>query len=270
MFKKSTAVPSFVIGCFIKTSDGSEVITGTVVCTRVLDGASGSCTNAASYDGTLGAWVISLSVADMSADLVGLKFSLATCQPITFTIKTVTDQFLATPILSSPAYKLATDVNGYVTATRPDGTPIYYELPGNVLCSRADIEDIFGVENVNTWADLNSNQNATEIADRVSRAITVVTADVYDRLRGGAYAIPLQVNDASKASIVTLAATGAGVWLYECRGTVDFDATTGAATHQLHWHRKRYETEIKELRAGSRRIDAVRIGNGTNTPTVGR
>ena len=89
MFKKNTAVAGFPIGKFIKTDDGSEVTTGTPTCKRIIDGAGGSCANAASYDATSGLWKINLATADMNGDVIGLAFSLAGCQPITYTIKTV-------------------------------------------------------------------------------------------------------------------------------------------------------------------------------------
>ncbi len=89
MFKKNTAVTGFPIGKFIKTADGSEVTTGTPDCKRVIDGAGGNCANAASYDATSGLWKINLAAADMNGNIIGLAFSLANCQPITYTIKTV-------------------------------------------------------------------------------------------------------------------------------------------------------------------------------------
>jgi hypothetical protein len=89
MFKKNTAVTGFPIGKFIKTADGSEVSTGTPDCKRVIDGAGGACANAASYDATSGLWKINLAAADMNGDIIGLAFSLANCQPITYVIKTV-------------------------------------------------------------------------------------------------------------------------------------------------------------------------------------
>jgi hypothetical protein len=91
MFKKNTAVTGFVIGCFIATADGSQVTTGTPTCKRVLDGTAGDCANAASYDGTLGAWKIDLAAGDLNGDVCGFKFSLADCLPITYTIRTVTE-----------------------------------------------------------------------------------------------------------------------------------------------------------------------------------
>jgi hypothetical protein len=91
MFKKNTAVSGFGIGAFIKTSDGSEVTTGTPTCKRIIDGTAGTCANSASYDATLGAWKIDLAAADLNGDMIGLKFSLTDCQPITYNIKTVSD-----------------------------------------------------------------------------------------------------------------------------------------------------------------------------------
>jgi hypothetical protein len=90
MFKKNTAYPGFLIGCFIATSDGSEVTSGVPICKRILDGTAGPCVNAASYDATAGGWKIDLAAADLNGNVVGLIFKLTGCQPRTFTIKTVT------------------------------------------------------------------------------------------------------------------------------------------------------------------------------------
>ena len=90
MFKKNTAVTGFVIGKFILTADGAEATTGTPVCKRTIDGTGGTLTNSASFDATSGLWKINLAAGDMDGDLIGLAFTLADCQPITYTIKTVT------------------------------------------------------------------------------------------------------------------------------------------------------------------------------------
>jgi hypothetical protein len=90
MFKKNTAVTGFVIGKFILTADGAEATTGTPACKRMIDGTGGTLTNSASYDATSGLWKINLAAGDMNGDLIGLAFTLADCQPITYTIKTVT------------------------------------------------------------------------------------------------------------------------------------------------------------------------------------
>src|SRR3974390_3302280 len=90
MFQKNTAITGFVIGKFTKTADGSEVATGTPICKRMIDGTGGALTNAAAYDATSGLWKINLAAADMNGDVIGLAFTLTDCQPIAYTVKTVT------------------------------------------------------------------------------------------------------------------------------------------------------------------------------------
>ncbi len=90
MFKRNTDYPGFQLGQFISTTDGSEVTTGTPTCTRIVDGVAGSCENAASYDSTLGAWVIDLDALDLNGAIIGLTFKLTGCFTLSFLIKTET------------------------------------------------------------------------------------------------------------------------------------------------------------------------------------
>ena len=93
MYKKNTAVTGFCIGCFLLTTDGSEVTTGSPTGVRMIDGGTPvNCDNigSASYDTTLGAWKINLSADDMNGSVIAIVFKLAGCVPIWFNIHTVT------------------------------------------------------------------------------------------------------------------------------------------------------------------------------------
>ena len=90
MFKKNTAVTGFPIGNFIKTSNGTVVITGSPTCMRLVDSVGAALTNAASYNSSACMWVTDLTACDMNGDMIGLTFYLANCIPISYSIKTTT------------------------------------------------------------------------------------------------------------------------------------------------------------------------------------
>jgi len=132
-------------------------------------------------------------------------------------------------------------------------------------CTRSDIEDLFGPLNVAKWADLDNDQDAAAIAARVARAIEVATAKIDDRLRGGPYSLPI-VGD--PPTLVNLAASLAGLWLYESRGVQDFSPETGVPMHRLRWFSEQAEKTLKDLRAGVLRLDVTLVGQGTTAPIV--
>lgn len=126
----------------------------------------------------------------------------------------------------------------------------------NPLCERADIEAIFGKDNVAKWADLDEGQSPAKIASRIARAIADTTVDFYDRIRGGVYLIPFATPDRTS---IGLCARLAGVWLYESRGVEDWDPETGTPGHILTWHRDHAYKELEKIKNGRRRIEQTRV-----------
>lgn len=120
----------------------------------------------------------------------------------------------------------------------------------NTYCARSDIEAIFGPSNVSTWADLDDDENATSIANRITASIAAAGDDLDSWFRNTSFTIPLADEDGdSSPFITTLAATYAGVWLYENHG-VDRE-------HGLESARARYDNIVQEIRGGLREIDIV-------------
>lgn len=125
-------------------------------------------------------------------------------------------------------------------------------------CIRADIEAIFGTSNILVWADMNEDQDAAAITARITLAISVASEEIDDFVRLTQYRIPLvTADDATPVSITNLTATLAGVWLYEARGTVDFDPKSGAPYHRLAFKREEARRFLEQLRTGDRKIDAL-------------
>lgn len=132
-------------------------------------------------------------------------------------------------------------------------------------CTRQDIEDVFGPDNVAKWADIQNNANGDHIAGRIGQAILWATAEIDDRLREGPYELPIVT---VPRTIVDLTAQFAAVWLYESRGVEDFNPETGAAQHKLQFNRKHVEQTLNEIRAGKRRLSITASGKGIHVPMV--
>ena len=123
----------------------------------------------------------------------------------------------------------------------PGGTPvttIYYS-------DRVDIESFYGVDNVAKWADLNSNEVASEITAQIDNANRETYAYFNSRLLGGNYTIPFTtVND----QIRLMSARYAGWVLYSARGV---DDSQDNRDNMLLSHRDEVELMLDRIRVGS-------------------
>ena len=135
-------------------------------------------------------------------------------------------------------------------------------------CDRTDIEAIFGIQNVAKWADLDNDQDAEKVEARIDKAIAFADNKIDDRLRRSVYTVPLEGagDEDPPSSVVDMAATFAGVWLYESRGVMDFDPDTGIARHQLSYQKKAVETKLRNILSGVETIDCIR--SGTDIPEL--
>jgi len=129
---------------------------------------------------------------------------------------------------------------------------------------RADIEAVYGRDNVSKWADLNNNNDAGEITARVDRAIAVAGDELDSRLRRSQYRVPLEgVTGTLPYVVKDMVATLAGVWLYESRGVVDAED----GSHRLQYGREKVGDQISDILANRLWIDCVEDG-GATCPTV--
>lgn len=85
---------------------------------------------------------------------------------------------------------------------------------------RADVEDVFGVENLKKWADLDGDADVGKIDARIVVALTKADEEVNGRLDGGPYEIPF-TTEPYDGRLTSIAALWAGVWLYSNRGMTD-------------------------------------------------
>lgn len=118
---------------------------------------------------------------------------------------------------------------------------------------RADLDLIFGRDNVSKWADLNNNEDADEIAQRVCWALAEAKDYFDDRLRGGPYSIPFE--ETYPDQIVSMSARWAGVLLYDSRGVQDSEDEN--PRHKLSYHRDAVKKFLREVHAGRIRLEGV-------------
>ena len=127
-----------------------------------------------------------------------------------------------------------------------------------VYCTRAQIEDVFGVTNVKLWADLDNDQDDTTITDRITRAIADMTDLIDNEMREAPYPIPFTDIGGSPATPVLIrqiAVKLAAVDLYEARGVQDFETNSaGEPFHRLTWHRKAAMEFIRRLKTGQLKL----------------
>ena len=138
--------------------------------------------------------------------------------------------------------------------------------------ARTNIEDVFGIENVKKWADLDGDADAAKIAARIASGIAVVDEEINDVLRGGPYAVPLTAPGGgvlNSPSVINMSAVLAGVWLYESRGVDDYDAESGKYSHRLKFQKDEATRKLREIRTGLRRVDCARSESSpTDAPEV--
>ncbi len=106
-----------------------------------------------------------------------------------------------------------------------------------------------------------------KITARIEQAIADAMADIDEKMLGGPYTVPIAKSDTTiPAGITNIAANLAGVWLYENRGTQDYDAEKRTAKHRLSFNKDQAYDRLNEYRASKRRLDAV--VRGTSIPYV--
>lgn len=89
---------------------------------------------------------------------------------------------------------------------------------------RSDIEQRFGVTNVDRWADLDSDSNATNITARITAAILRADSIVDEATLGGVYPVPWST---VPNGIMNASAQLAGIWMHDSHPLSGVDGTSG-------------------------------------------
>ncbi len=132
---------------------------------------------------------------------------------------------------------------------------------GLYYAERTDIELAFGSDNVEKWADVNNNDNSTEIADRICWALKNSHFYINDKMTDGLYSIPFVLP--YPVQIIMCCAKLAAVYLYDSRGITDMQEN-GQEKNQMSFFRKECTEYLRGLLAGRYKLDGVSYG--VNTP----
>jgi hypothetical protein len=132
-------------------------------------------------------------------------------------------------------------------------------------CTRVDVENVFGAENVQKWADVDNCGDPTVIARRIDWSIAWATNELQDLLRDGPYVVdPLPVTAA--VTWVTLTAMLAGWMLSNPR--VGEDTVDPARQRKNSWALQHVQETVHQIKSGLRRINATPARRMANVPVV--
>lgn len=135
-------------------------------------------------------------------------------------------------------------------------------------CVRTDIETLFGVNNVTSWADLDNDANATKITARITAAIVTADDFIDSYLRNGPYALPL-ANDADTVPVLVrdISVRLAGANLYSARGVTDYNAD-GDPEDRMQHHRDLAESRLQLIKNRTLNLDVAAKAVQRTVPTV--
>lgn len=156
----------------------------------------------------------------------------------------------------------------YAGETKRDAYPFTAgESLTDTYSTRADIEDLYGVDNVSAWADLNNNGDETEIENRIARARTYAYEWINSKLRAAGLTAPSTVDAFDDFGLLNdIEAERAGAWLYLSRGKMD---ATNDGDGQMQWHWDHAESELDRIIASAAAAtDAADEGAGIDGITV--
>ncbi|MDO4628224.1 MAG: DUF1320 family protein [Planctomycetia bacterium] len=123
-----------------------------------------------------------------------------------------------------------------------------------IYTTRNDIELVFGARNVQRWADLDGDENETQIEARIQNVCELASAEIEDILRNRRYVFPL----VRSKTLCDLVAKMAGLHLHDSRGVID---NTSTETDIVSRIRKEVEQKITHIRTGEILLEGERYGN---------
>jgi len=128
--------------------------------------------------------------------------------------------------------------------------------------SKAELDNLFGINNVNIWADLDNTKNST--AKRARMIAMMVKADsiIDAKLRDGPYKVPFV--PPYPRTIINLSTRLAGFLLYEHRGITD----SAEQKHELNWHGDYVDKVINWILSRKWRLDYALSTVRTHIPAA--
>lgn len=126
--------------------------------------------------------------------------------------------------------------------------------------SKEELERMFGVSNVQQWADLENNEVVAEINSQVQWAVQQATEDAKLRLKTSPFDVAGLTCVPSPLRVATTRL--AGVMLYESRGIKDIDED-GQGRHRLVRHERLADKFFRQVIAGQLVLDAGTVMHPT-------
>lgn len=140
-------------------------------------------------------------------------------------------------------------------------TPLSAPAAVGVYIDQSNLEDKFGINNIEAWSQLDNDVETADTA-RIQKAIDYAESKINDAFRGSRYAIPFA---SAPEQIKEWATTLAGIWLYQSRGLRD----TNEEGDKLQALRDDTDKAIVDCAAGKTRLDAARYdGSVPTAPTM--
>ena len=130
-----------------------------------------------------------------------------------------------------------------------------------VYVVKADIENVFGKDNVARWSNLDGEVGAD--TTRITLAIATAEEDVENRFRDGRYALPFSPD--TNKTVINWCARLAGIWLFENRPSFNKDETQKEGFQDM---RDGIDSEIEMYTSGQRRLNCNLAGEVHNAGPV--
>lgn len=161
------------------------------------------------------------------------------------------------PIIAQAFIADAINGNSFTMATASAVTTGSY-------ISESDIDDMFGVENVTRWSQLDPDLVSRDTS-RVSRAIERAESHIDDRFRGSQYVVPITGTSGVPSKVKEWACKRAGVWLYMSRGHLDEGSVADDEATRMQKIYESVNDEIDLYVSGAWRLNAAREDNDQPT-----
>lgn len=231
--------------------------------------------NALPSAGDTGAWTIVITITDGTDPLENARVRVTNGAEsylkvtdvdgkVTFHLDTKTWAIAVT----LPPYELATQS---LVVSADDATTVYamtlaswLPVAAGSYCIRDQVEMHYGASNVARWADLDNDEDATKISNRITWAIAFAGLDIETNLRAGAFSLPFDDVPDTPGFIQELAAVKAGLILYSSRGEADTDGGEDRYTRKDKW----YCATIHALLVAARRLPGLDDATISHTPKV--
>lgn len=118
-----------------------------------------------------------------------------------------------------------------------------------IYATRQNLETIFGKQNILRWADLDGENNAQDISERIQYACETASSNFEDILRQRRYLFPITVS----RTVIDLVSRMAALLLYDGREMIDGNGGTDA----LSLVRQKVEEKLGKIRRGEIILEGI-------------